>query len=297
MLRVAIESCLSQSHRDIEVLVVDDGASDVTEAIVRAFGHPALRYLRNQGRGAGAARNTGLYASTGSYVKFLDDDDALLPDALATQLARYGEVENPRDIVTGDWMICNRDLARPRLHRPPRAVRATGVYDLYHAIAFNPITTAPLYPRAAAMATGGWDPDLPILQDFDFAMRILLAGYRFRYFPDPVYLWRVHRRAPRVSYGQAETAKAQRELFERLEARMTEFHEGALPNEAMTALCRKAAKRALRLAFDGDSREAGRLIRYARRSPRPLGPYIGLQMGLTVTGLGRLAGIAYRAFR
>lgn len=295
MLRVAIESCLSQSHRDIEILVVDDGPSEASEAVVRAFGHPALRYLRNQGRGAGAARNTGLYAATGSYVKFLDDDDALLPDALAIQLARYGEVENPRDIVTGDWMICDRALDQRSLHRPPRAVREAGVYDLYHAIAFNPITTAPLYPREAALAAGGWDPEMPIIQDFDFAMRILLAGYRYRYFPDPVYRWRVHRNAPRVSHGRAETASAQRAMFERLERRVNATFDGDQHIEAMTALCRNSAKRALRLAFDGDSGEARRLIAFARRSPRPLGSNIGLQMALTVTGLGRLGGILYRA--
>lgn len=81
----AIESVLSQADERVELIVVDDGSSDDTVAVLtkaqEQYG-PRLQVIRQANSGAAAARNTGLRASRGQHVLFLDADDELLPGAL-----------------------------------------------------------------------------------------------------------------------------------------------------------------------------------------------------------------------
>ena len=70
---------------EVEIVVVDDASSDETAAVVQR--HPSVRYIRHStNRGGSAARNTGIAASTGSLIAFLDDDDLWLPNKLALQV-------------------------------------------------------------------------------------------------------------------------------------------------------------------------------------------------------------------
>src|SRR6202007_291490 len=78
----ALESALAQSYGSCEVIVVDDGSTDETAKVAAAFNR--IRYLSQTNRGLAAARNAGLKASAGRYLVFLDADDRLLPDAVAT---------------------------------------------------------------------------------------------------------------------------------------------------------------------------------------------------------------------
>jgi len=81
----AIESVLAQTYRPLELIVVDDGATDCTSEVAAAYGE--VRCLRQPNQGLSAARNAGLAASRGEYVVFLDADDRLLPHALQTGAA------------------------------------------------------------------------------------------------------------------------------------------------------------------------------------------------------------------
>jgi len=78
----AVSSALAQPGDDFEVLVVDDGSTDDTPRVVERFGDD-LRYVRQQNRGAAAARNRGAELAAGEWIVFLDADDRLLPKALA----------------------------------------------------------------------------------------------------------------------------------------------------------------------------------------------------------------------
>jgi glycosyltransferase involved in cell wall biosynthesis len=82
----AIRSVLAQTFQDFEVIVVDDGSTDETGEVVAALKEPRITYVRQSNRGQAAARNTGIRASSGEYVAFLDDDDLWLPDKLETQV-------------------------------------------------------------------------------------------------------------------------------------------------------------------------------------------------------------------
>lgn len=82
----AIESILQQDIQDcqLEIIVVDDGSTDDTKEVIKSYGN-RIRYLYQNNRGAGPARNRGLAAATGEWVAFLDSDDRWLPDKLTLQ--------------------------------------------------------------------------------------------------------------------------------------------------------------------------------------------------------------------
>lgn len=95
-LREAVESVLSQTDREFELLIVDDGSTDGTPEICRTFtSDPRVRYIRKENGGPASARNAGIAEAKGDVVCFLDDDDAWLPEKLARQRARF-ENELPR---------------------------------------------------------------------------------------------------------------------------------------------------------------------------------------------------------
>jgi glycosyltransferase involved in cell wall biosynthesis len=78
----AIQSVLAQTYRHVELIVVNDGSPDNTAEVAASY--DGLKYIRQRNLGLSTARNTGLQASAGDYIVFLDADDRLLPDALKT---------------------------------------------------------------------------------------------------------------------------------------------------------------------------------------------------------------------
>lgn len=95
----AIESVLAQDHQPIEVIVVDDGSTDNTEAIAKRYGSDII-YARQQKRGPATARNKGLEMSHGEFIGFLDADDLWSEHNLSLHLVRL--VEDPSlEIVLG----------------------------------------------------------------------------------------------------------------------------------------------------------------------------------------------------
>lgn len=81
----AVGSCLDQSYRDIEVIVIDDGSTDDTRSVVEGI-DDRLVYVYQENRGVSAARNKGLALASGAFIAFLDSDDYLLPDSVAVRV-------------------------------------------------------------------------------------------------------------------------------------------------------------------------------------------------------------------
>lgn len=92
-IRRAIDSCLNQSEKNIEVVVVDDASTDETLAIISQYTDPRIKVLRHEtNKGFCPARNTGALAASGEWILFLDSDDELLLDVLKKVIARTKDV-------------------------------------------------------------------------------------------------------------------------------------------------------------------------------------------------------------
>lgn len=119
----AIDSILEQSFTDWELIVVDDGSSDETFAVVDAYlcQHPNIRYLKHRNRKVALSRNAGIQASFGRYITFLDSDDLYLPGHLES---RFSMLESMPEIdllsggfvCEGDPWVCDRHDAKQLVH-------------------------------------------------------------------------------------------------------------------------------------------------------------------------------------
>ncbi|MEO1289352.1 MAG: glycosyltransferase family A protein [Chloroflexota bacterium] len=85
-IRQAIDSCLAQTHQAIELIVIDDGSSDDTVAIVQSYGD-AIRLIQQSNQGPAIARNTGITNASGAFIQFCDSDDVLHPEKVARSLS------------------------------------------------------------------------------------------------------------------------------------------------------------------------------------------------------------------
>mgnify|MGYP001576085848 CR=1 FL=1 len=85
-LRDTIRSVLGQTYSNLEHIIIDDGSTDDTAEVVRAFSDPRVKYFHQKNSGQSAARNAGIAAAKGEYVALLDADDFFLPDKLSEQV-------------------------------------------------------------------------------------------------------------------------------------------------------------------------------------------------------------------
>jgi len=168
----AIESALSQTHRPIEVIVVDDGSPDNTAAVVARY--PQVRYLRQENRGLGGARNSGFRISKGEYILFLDADDRFMPDAAAAHLSCFAKHPDA-GFVVGD--IDNIALDGSYLGSPRFPLLEGFVYEDVLKVNHVANSIAVMWRRSVFEQLGGFQPSCSPAEDVEL---LLHASRLFR---------------------------------------------------------------------------------------------------------------------
>jgi glycosyltransferase involved in cell wall biosynthesis len=189
MLLQALGSVAAQRGVDLEVVVVDDGSTDATPAVVTGMGDRRLRLIRHQRpQGVSAARNRGVAEAGGRWVAFLDDDDVWAPEKLASQLAA-AERDDRAWAVTGAVSV--DDGLRVLAGEPPLVPeRIVADLDRYNSV---PAGASNVLVRAELLAvTGGFDPRLRHMADWDLWIRLGRAGLPATV-PRPLLAYRLHR--------------------------------------------------------------------------------------------------------
>jgi glycosyltransferase involved in cell wall biosynthesis len=161
----AIESVLAQTYRNFEIVVVDDGSTDATQAVVARF--PAVHYLYQANQGIAVARNAGIAASKGDYVVFLDADDKLLPGALETGVNCLRE--HPECVfVSGHQEVISQNGLFPT---PPIVCVEENHYRAL--LDYNYIcTVGQVMFRRSVFAATGFDTSVPGCDDIELYLRI-----------------------------------------------------------------------------------------------------------------------------
>ena len=193
LLAATLRSVLEQQPPAAEVIVVDDGSPDDTAARVAPLvsaGH--VRYLAQANAGLSAARNAGLAAASSDYVLFLDDDDLLLPGALAT-LVDEAERCPEAAMVAGRCIPFEEEPPPPPPEPASAAAAAATDMELGAFLIWNQLYTAGqvLLRRAALQSAGGFDVRLRAVEDWDMWLR-LLGSHRGRWTSVPTLAYRQH---------------------------------------------------------------------------------------------------------
>ena len=163
-----LSSVLGQTHRPLEVIVVDDGSTDRSAAIAESFDAP-VRTIRQHNQGESAARNRGIAEARGTHLLFLDADDVLRPQALASlAVAATGPCVVP--LMGYSTFTITPD-------QPTQTIAATREPFLPHIIRRNPgVPHCYLTPAALVKQVGGFCPELKYFEDWDLWCQIALTG-------------------------------------------------------------------------------------------------------------------------
>ena len=164
----AIESTLAQSYTRREVIVVDDGATDDTAQVAARY-YPSVRCVRQRNQGLSAARNTGLRASTGDYVVFLDADDRLLPGALEIGAACLDAHPLAAFTVGRHRRIAEDGTPLPTRRRP-RVDSDHYVSLIRRCWIAMPATV--MYRRARLVQAGAFDARKRCAEDYEVYLRL-----------------------------------------------------------------------------------------------------------------------------
>jgi glycosyltransferase involved in cell wall biosynthesis len=177
-----IDSVLSQTLQDFEIIVSDDGSTDRTAEIVSRFLNDSrVRYLFHENRGTSHAKNIAAREAKGEYLFFLDSDDTLDCTALETMVHQFratGAVWCVVDIVKqiGE----NRTIKRSQF---PSGDLLLGILEE------DFVTRSPFYLKAAFLSSGMFDEGLAVREDWDINIRMVEAGRPFTYINQPLYIY------------------------------------------------------------------------------------------------------------
>lgn len=163
----AIDSVLAQSFQDFELIIVDDGSTDNSNALLTQYGD-TIKVLPQANRGVSAARNRGIHAARGRLIAFLDSDDEWMPEKLAVQVEFFKQNPTLQICQTEEiWIRKGQHVNPKKRHKKPSG-------DIFkpslHLCLVSP--SAVMLRRALFERVGFFDEALPACEDYDMWLRI-----------------------------------------------------------------------------------------------------------------------------
>jgi alpha-1,3-rhamnosyltransferase len=200
-IEAALQSIGDQTHKNIELIVINDGSTDGTAEIIEAYikknSGRNIRYMNKRNEGVCKTLNKGLEMSSGDYIAFLASDDLWLPDRLAVQLEFMENNRNIGMVFADAWFLdfsgkTNRKWSdyKPQINNYFKNGIQNG--DLYALLLTQPLVPAltVLIRRQVLFAVGFFDERL-LYEDHDLWLRIAM-NYPLGYIRQPLAYYRVH---------------------------------------------------------------------------------------------------------
>ena len=188
----AIESILSQTYHNLEIIVVNDGSTDSSEQVLKPYLHN-IKYIYQNNTGIAGAYNTGLKYCSGNYICFLEQDDIWLPHKTAKQV-NYLEKTPNAGMVYSQYYIKNSRSTSNKYSISTMDLQGKCFEDLFRRILEGPtiITFSSVMIRKIVLdEVGSFDEKLHISVDYDLWLKIAFM-YDIGFISEPALEYRIH---------------------------------------------------------------------------------------------------------
>lgn len=222
-------SVLSQTHKNIEIIVVDDCSSDSSRDIIseysRKFENIKPLY-KNKNGGVSAARNSGVGVSSGKFITTLDSDDIYLPGKIEAEIKEYRSRGVENAVVYSSWFSMDEEVRQGKafINRYSAPVGSV-FYELLYQL--SPVYRDAFMTREAFDAAGGYDESLNLWEDWDFQLR--LAQKYPHFFSDEIG----------VGYRRHQNGLSHRTVEAHANAKSSIFKKYSLDSHIMIAVYRR----------------------------------------------------------
>jgi glycosyltransferase involved in cell wall biosynthesis len=224
----AVNSVLSQTFIDFELIIVDDASNDQTDLVVKSFADRRIKYIHHEVNGGEAeSRNTGIRNAQGEYIAYLDDDDEWLPRKLEKQVrVMDGCGPDTGVIYTGMYHI---ELNTGKKVYSEEACRRGHILEQLLENNFVTGSTA-LVRSECYRKVGMYDPTVRFGPDWEMWIRIA-KYFEFESIPEPLYCYSIHRNRLSANFAiQIEGLRRILELHSNLFLKNSKAHSRQLTN-------------------------------------------------------------------
>ena len=195
-LRAALDSVRNQTHSDLECICIDDGSSDDSQAIIRRVADEDSRFrlIVQENQGVAVARNRGIEESRGDFIAFLDQDDALVPDALRRMLA-VAKDTGCEVVASAINEFTSEELPEINAKVAGAVAVSSSPFEDFFGVGRTPCVTVAVWGklyaksvlRNIAFPAGVFGAD-----DYVFTARLFSLIKRYARIDEPLYLYRMH---------------------------------------------------------------------------------------------------------
>lgn len=208
-----IENALSQTWRNKEIIVVDDGSADASLSIAKKFASDRVRVYCVSNGGAARARNIGFGYSKGDFIQYLDADDLMKEDKIELQMNRLlNSTTHGQALCAGQWLRFNRDLADIIGGIGPAGPAENDMSPLEWLLLrpYNLMTVHGwLTPRSLIEKAGPWNETMTLDDDGEFFMRVVGQASRVLFCKGALTYYRTVKGSGAISqYSVAEKSQS-----------------------------------------------------------------------------------------
>jgi glycosyltransferase involved in cell wall biosynthesis len=175
-----INTIHEQDYQPIEILMVDDGSTDDSAILIQQF--PDIRYIHQNNKGPGAAKNTGILASQGEYIAFLDADDLWKPNKISQQVAYFDQCPQLGYIITQMTLFMMPGIQKPSWLKPEFLQQALPAY----------LPSSLMVKRKTLMQVGLFDESLKTSDEVDWFFHAKDLAIPMAILPDVLVERRIH---------------------------------------------------------------------------------------------------------
>ena len=256
--RETLESVFSQTYKDYEVLIVDDGSNDGTDQMIKESSYP-IRYFWQKNQGEPSARNKLIELAEGEYITFIDSDDLLLPYAVdeLMNLVEY----NGSDVVAYSSYVGideRGEEVKRKPHKLPSGFIATDLFEYIYVHSCGTMCRKKLLEEA-----GGFDVSLPVCSPYALWLKLSL---KYEFIPAARPTFKRRRHCGNLSAYSLANRKIELNVLEK--AYQNGFRLIVSPHRAMKRLSQEGYRAGRCAIREGQQKTACQLLKQSyQRNP------------------------------